>query len=354
MPHKSDPPTSDTAARVPNRRVTPNGPVTADDVAEIAGVSRWTVTRAFKMNASVSEKTRAKVMKAAEQLGYVPDLLASSLASERSNLVAVLVDDFNNPHKLVMLERLTAVMRRAGIDTLLVNTLGTEDAPTALLNASQRRVDAAVLIGVNFDDTILHTALGARRVKKLILFARASGNADTISICVDDVVAMRSITDYVISRGYRRPLFLAGPNTGSAHVFRKETFVALWQERFGTAPEVADVGSYDPTRAYQVVTETLRSRPRPTLPDVIVAENDAMAIGAMDAVRHELGLSVPGDIAITGFDDVPLAGTPIYDLTTYRQPMTEMAEALVQVVQNQRGDLALQAFTGQLIPRSSA
>ena len=88
--------------------------VTADQVAERAGVSRWTVARAFKKDASISSAARARVLQAAEALGYVPDLLASSLASDRSNLVALLVDDFDNPHKLVMLERLTRILRAEG------------------------------------------------------------------------------------------------------------------------------------------------------------------------------------------------------------------------------------------------
>ena len=117
--------------------------VTADEVADLAGVSRWTVNRAFKRGASISEKNRKKVLEAAERLGYVPDLLAASLGSDRSNLVALLVDDFSNPHKLVMMERLTRILRKNGWDTLLINTLDENDASAALLSASQRRVDAA-------------------------------------------------------------------------------------------------------------------------------------------------------------------------------------------------------------------
>ena len=102
-------------------------------------------------------------MRAAEALGYVPDLLAVSLASDRSNLVALLVDNFGNPHKLVMLKRLTRILREAGYGTLLVNMLGEDDAPRALLAASQRRVNSAVQIGMQFDETIRKTALRTRR-----------------------------------------------------------------------------------------------------------------------------------------------------------------------------------------------
>ena len=330
------------------------GMVTADDVAALAGVSRWTVNRAFKPDAPVSKKSREKVMAAAEELGYVPDLLAASLASDRSNLVALLVDDFINPHKLMMMETLTRVLRKAGWDTLLVNTLGEEDTSAALLNASQRRVDAAVLIGSRFSDQTLATALGARRVRKLIVFARYSENPDTISICCDDEVAMGTIAQYVIDKTYRRPLFLAGPQTQSAHLMRKETFAREWQARMGTAPDIIAVPAYDPNLAYDAVARHLRAQPDGQRPDILVCENDALAMGAVDAIRHEFGLRVPKDIAVTGFDDVPLAQNPHYRLTTYRQPLAEMAEALVDVLKGEADTSALDRFHGTLVRRESA
>lgn len=328
--------------------------ITADDVAALAGVSRWTVGRAFKKEASISAKARKKVLEAAAELGYAPDLLAASLASDKSNLVALLVDDFANPHKLVMMERLSRILRINGWDTLLVNTLDESDASTALMNASQRRVDAAVLIGVRFDDQELATALGARRVKKLIVFARGSENPDTISICCDDQAAMKEITGHVIRKGYRRPLFLAGPQTQSAHLMRKETFVRLWHQANGGTPDFISVDSYDPALAYQAVADRLRTCMASDRPDVIVCENDALAMGAVDAIRYELGLKVPRDIAVTGFDDVPQAASPHYLLTTYRQPISAMAEGLVQVLKGETDTKGFCRFSGQLIIRDSA
>jgi len=330
------------------------GSVTADDVAELAGVSRWTVNRAYKKDAPISAKSRKKVMEAAEKLGYVPDLLASSLASDRSNLVALLIDDFANPHKLVMMERLTRILRKNGWDTLLVNTISEEDASAALLNASQRRVDAAVLIGTKFNHTELETALGARRVKKLILFARNTAYKNTISICCDDSDAMTMIYDYVVKRGYRKPLFLAGPQSPSAHVLRKDTFLKLWTDAWGETPHWISVPAYDPHLAFIETRDYLKQLAPTDRPDVIVCENDSLAMGAMDVVRYELGLRVPEDIAITGFDDVPQAAGPHYQLTTYRQPLTDMANALVAVLKG--GEVAedLTRFDGHLMVRTSA
>lgn len=328
--------------------------MTADDVALAAGVSRWTVNRAFKKDAPISKTTRARVMEAAEALGYVPDLRAAALASDRSNLVALLVDDFANPHKLVMLERLTRALRTRGWDTLLVNTLDRDDAAPAMLNASQRRVDAAILIGIQFDDEVLHTAHRARRFKKLIIFARTSKNPETISIAVDDVAATREITDYVIARGYRRPLYLAGPRTVSAHLSRKETFIARWQAEFGETPDSVAVPAYDPILAAQIAGDWLERKGAAQRPDIVVCENDSLALGTIDAIRHRLGLRVPDDIAVIGFDDVPQAESPNYRLTTYRQPLTDMANYLVDVLESRETANLDRLFLGRLVARDSA
>lgn len=328
--------------------------VTADDVAAMAGVSRWTVARAFKKDGSISPKSRKRVMEAAEKLGYVPDLSAAALASDRSNLVALLVDDFDNPHKLVMLERLTRILREAGYGTLLVNMLGEKDAPNALLTASQRRVDAAVLIGTQFDESIRRTALGARRVKKVVVFARMGTSPDTLSIGCDDVAAMEEVTRHVLSRGYQRPLFLAGPNTESTRLFRKETFLRIWEaERGGLVPPVIHAQSYSTAHGRDCALAYMQTLSANQRPDAIVCENDVLALGAMDAVRGDLRLRVPQDIAITGFDDIPLAASPNYDLTTYRQPITDMVHALVQLLNSDGNAPQRTVLPGKFVPRGS-
>jgi DNA-binding LacI/PurR family transcriptional regulator len=328
--------------------------VTADDVADAAGVSRWTVARAFKKDAPISEKSRRKVLKVAEELGYAPDLLASSLASDRSNLVALLVDDFSNPHKLLVLERLTRVMQREGWGTMLFNTSDQSETHSALLAASQRRVDVAVLIGSRFDEAILHTALGARKLKKLVIFARASQRPNTLSICCDDDAAIREMSAYLLGKGYKRPIFLAGPNTQSAKLIRKETFLDIWQAERDYTPEVVHVPQYNYSLAYNAVFETLSRLGPANCPDLMFCENDVLAIGAMDAIRHGLGLSVPGNIAVVGFDDIESASSPAYNLTTYRQPITAMADALAEMLKSGSEPAGNLLFEGEFIVRETA
>jgi DNA-binding LacI/PurR family transcriptional regulator len=328
--------------------------VTADNVAEAAGVSRWTVGRAFRKDASISEKSRKKVLAAAQALGYAPDLLAAGLASYRSRLVALLVNDFANPHKLIVLEQLSRILHNEGWGTLLVNTRDESDVPAALLTASQRRVDAAVLNGTWFDDQIIRTALGARRVKKLIVFARVSESPNTISICCDDVAAVSEIVSFAIARGYRAPLFVAGPDSHSATLRRKGAFLEEWRRRQGTQPPFINVEQYSIPLAYDRVLEALTGRYRERRPDILICENDALAIGAMDAIRYGLGFSIPNDIAVIGYDDAPLAALPTYNLTTWRQPIPAMASALVDVLRSDHepgGDIFL---PGRFILRGTA
>lgn len=325
--------------------------VTADHVAAAAGVSRWTVARAFKKDASISKKSRERVLAVAEDLGYVPDLLAASLASDRSNLVALMIDDFSNPHKLVVLERLTRILRLAGWGTLLVNMLDSTDASSALLSASQRRVDAAVVVGTRFDEKVLSTAIGARRVKKLIIFARTSLDPNTIDIFCDDASAMREIGDYLHAKGRRKPLYVAGPDEQSTTLNRKAVFQAHWESLTGEYCDSIPAEQYDSNRAIEAVVTALEGKSAAELPDTLVCENDILAIGAIDALRYRLGLRVPEDIAVTGFDDIPLTQSPAYNLTTYRQPITEMAQALIRVLEGEETELSIK---GTFVPRGSA
>lgn len=325
--------------------------VTADHVAEVAGVSRWTVTRAFKKDASISEKSRKKVMAIAEKLGYVPDLSASSLASNKSNLVALLIDDFSNPHKLVVLERLTRILRMNGWSTLVVNMLDDCDGPSALLSASQRRVDATILIGTRFDSNVIATALGAKRVKKLIVFARTSPHANTITISCDDDDAMGQIANHLFEKKIRRPLFLAGPNTQSAVLNRKPAFLTKWKNLTGHTPEVIHANDYASETALKTVESAFKKFTKKTMPDALVCENDVLAIGAMDALRFSLGLKIPQDISVIGYDDIPLTASPSYDLTTFRQPITLMADVLIEILEgNNTKNFVL---AGQFIKRGS-
>ncbi|MCI4663544.1 MAG: substrate-binding domain-containing protein [Neomegalonema sp.] len=327
--------------------------VTAEDVASEAGVSRWTVGRAFKNEAPISEKTRQKVLSAADKLGYTPDLHAAALASDRSNLVALIFDDFENPHKLVMLERLSSALQTHGWSALLINSSGAKGAAGALKSASQRRVDAAVLIGTEFDDEMLAAAQGAQRIKKLVVLARESNAEGAVAITCDDDCAMAAIVDLMEKRGRMRPLFLAGPRTRSASLRRADVLQRELARRGAAPAQVLYAGEYHPDRAYRCIVSNFDAHGGVEAINVVVCENDILAIGAVDALRYGLGLRVPEDVAVVGYDDIALAAAPSYALTTVRQPISKMVAALVDMLKTETESRATITLAGELVVRSS-
>lgn len=325
---------------------------TASDVAKAAGVSKWTVTRAFTPGASIAPESRERVMQAAQALDYRPSLLARSLATNRTNQVAVLVDDFANPSKLPFLAQLTETLQARGMVTVLVNINQHYDHVNALMNVDQRQVDAAILFGTDFKDMKLHETAARRPQLPLYVLARDSTIESIPSVSCDSAIAMAEICAHLWARGYRRPGFMTGPRTLSTALGRRRHFVAEWAARGVTEVPLLVSGSYDRHAAIATLQAYLTCTPAAERFDVLMCENDALAMGAADLARSGFGLRVPQDLAILGFDDYEQVSAPCYDLTSYRQPIAAMVEALVQMIEGKAPQQSL-ALPGELILRGS-
>lgn len=324
---------------------------TAEDVALAAGVSRWSVTRALTPGAIISDKTRAAVMAAAEQLGYRPNLLARSLNTRTTHQVAVLVDDFANPHKLVALERLTAALQAEDRVALLIHIGRHFDHAHALLHAGQRMVDAVVLLGTDFRDETLQAAHEAGS-PPLFVLARESAVEDIASVSCDAEGSMREIVAHLVARGYRRPGFMSGPVALSTGLGRQRHHSAFWAAQGVTRVPELYAGAYDRHAAASALRRYLAEVPAHERIDVLVCENDVLALGAADVARHEAGLQVPQDLAIVGYDGSDLAGLAGFDLTTFEQPMEAMAHTLVEMLLGRRLPEPV-ALPGRLVVRGS-
>ncbi|KQR71561.1 LacI family DNA-binding transcriptional regulator [Rhizobium sp. Leaf341] len=325
---------------------------TAEDVAQAAGVSKWTVIRAFTPGASISEKSRKRVMEAAEHHNYRPNLLARSLATNLTRQIAVLVDDFKNPHKLPVLEELTWQFQSEGRLVVLININEHFDHVQALLDAGQRQVDAIILFGTGFRPEMLEDV----RLKggaPMYVLARDSQIPDIPAVTCDTPLAMQELGEHFRAKGYERPAFLSGAKTLSTALGRQRAFHTFWQSQ-GTA-RVLDLSaaSYSSEHGFAAVRQALEVMPREQWPDLLMCENDALAFGAIDYVRSILNLRIPDDIAIAGFDNTPLSASPAYDLTTYEQPMAEMVATLISMI---LGDAPQESKVskGRLILRSTA
>jgi LacI family transcriptional regulator len=326
---------------------------TAQDVAQAAGVSKWTVIRAFTPGASITEASREKVLKAAKERNYTPNLLARSLATNLTHQVAVFVDDFTNPHKLPLLEKLTERLQSEGRIAMLVNINQHFNHVHALLNADQRQVDAIVLCGTSFRDESLQDSRLRPGVPPMFVLARDSQIEGVPAITCDAKVAMHEICTYLGSKHYRRPGFMPGPRALSTALWRRRLFKEYWAQR--SIPDIPELPTqrYSAKAGADAMRTYLAATPADQRIDLLMCENDILATGAMDVIRTEFGLRIPGDIAVAGFDNVPLAAAPVYDLTSYEQPIDEMVEIVIEMILGRRQKETVY-LRGRLVPRSSA
>lgn len=326
---------------------------TAKEVAEAAGVSKWTVIRAFTPGASIAEKSRAKVMEVARELNYSPNLLARSLATNLTHQVAAFVDDFGNPHKLPMIAALTEIMQSEELVVSLININKHFDHIHALLSADQRQFDAVLLCGTAFRDEMLTDARLGPGTPPMFVLARDSQIDGVPAITCDADMAMAEICGYLAKKPYRRPGFMAGPQTLSTALGRHRLFRDFWLGRGIPAVPCLSAETYSQAAGATVMRTYLEQTPADQRVDLIMCENDILALGAVDAIRYQLGLRVPEDIAVVGFDNVDLAASPAYDLTTYEQPIELMVRKAADMILGRIEKATIQ-LRGKLFARNTA
>ncbi|MDL2410002.1 LacI family DNA-binding transcriptional regulator [Rhizobium calliandrae] len=324
---------------------------TAKQVANAAGVSKWTVIRAFTEGASITDESKRKVLEAAAALNYTPNLLARSLATKSTGQIAVFVDDFANPQKLPFLETLTEQLQAVGRVAMLININHHFDHVHALLHADQRQVDAIILFGTAFrDETLTDRQLG-NGTPPMFVLARDSQIEGVPAVVCDAELALREIVDHLHDKGYRRPGFMSGAPALSTALRRREYFSKFWSEKGISHIAHFAAEKYSFEAGALGIRNYLSSTSKDRI-DVLMCENDILALGAMDEIRGKFGLSVPDDIAIVGFDNYELGGSSAYGLTTYEQPLREMVGVIIRMIKNEH-DPETVTLPGRLVLRSS-
>ena len=325
---------------------------TAAGVAELAGVSKWTVIRAFDHGASISAETRKKVRAAAATLGYRPNLLARSLATNQTNQVAVFIDDFNNPHKLPAIAQLSLALQEEGKILIVVNINRQFKQLDALIHAQQRQLDGVILFANSLQDKIIEEARAGNIPVPLVILARESTLRSVPSVTTTTKASMIEIGTYLRERGYRKPGYMTGPSARSSLVLRHRYFEEFWRSGHSGPMPVLAADSYDRHDAEIAMRNYLETSKKADRIDVLLCENDALAFGAMDIARKIFGLRVPEDMAFVGYDDVDLAASPSYGLTTYRQPLARMIKTALDILANRRNRRSTE-IKGQLVVRES-
>ncbi len=323
------------------------------DVARHAGVSQSAVSRTFTPGGSVSIKTRAKVLKAAQELGYRPNALARSLITGRSRIIGLVVAYLDNLFYPTALELLSRALQQRGYHILMFmapqTAANVDDLLDKILNY---QADGIVLASASMSSDLAARCDDAG--VPVVLFNRAQDDPRFSAVTGDNLAGGRRLAEFLAAGGHKRIAYIAGWEGAATQRDREAGFLA-GLEAHGLSLFARDVGNYSFPDAEAAARRMFERADRP---DAVFVANDHMAIAVMDVLRGEFGLRVPEDVSIVGYDDVPQAAWPTYGLTTIRQSADDMVDAVVDTLlaRIERGDSEPQRtiIDAPLIVRTSA
>lgn len=314
--------------------------ITAHDVARLAGVSQSAVSRVFTPGASASKAMADKVRAAAEQLGYRPDPLARAMITGRTRIVGLVVAYLENQFYPMALERLSRALQERGYHILVFMAENSTDKVAEVVQELiDYRVDGIITASVSLSNDL--TARLASLGIPVVNFNRGQTDPRLTDVTSDNIAGARRATGFLIAAGHTRIAHVTGWQGSSTGRDRAEGFRQA-MDTAGLAPVAMIDGMYSRDTAAAVTREMFTG---PDRPDAIFVGNDHMAFAVMDELRFGLGLRVPEDVSVIGYDDVPMAAWPAYDLTTIRQPVNRMVAATLEAI--------LGLIDGTAVPRKT-
>jgi LacI family transcriptional regulator len=326
-----------------------DGNVTITDVAAAAGVSVATVSKVINDRYGVAEQTSAHVRSVIERLGYTSSLVAQSMRSRRSNVIAILVSDIE-PFNAELLKGAARAIRGTGYDLVVFSDCGQRKDQAGWERRSLARVGALTDGAILVTPTSVDVAVSAPVVAvdhNVISHTMATVDSDNLNGAI-------TATEHLIGLGHRRIGFLAGrPDLESAQLRELGYRRALEDAGIVFEPELVRIGGYQPETARQGARELLLHTPRPT---AIFAANDVSAIETI-AVARSLGLTVPDDLSVVGFDNVPESALCEPPLTTVEQAIQQMGfeavQLLLALIEDPNAEPAQVVLPTRLVERSS-
>ncbi|MGI1662830.1 LacI family DNA-binding transcriptional regulator [Palleronia sp. KMU-117] len=300
--------------------------VTLKDVAELAGVSRSAVSRTFTEGASVSEKTRRKVEKAALALGYHPNALASSLTTGRTKLIGLVANNFHNPFFLEVFDLFTRGLQDRGLRPLLVNLTDETDPQNSVRLLRQYSVDGVIVASSTLSPDFAH-AFRRAGVPVVHSFGRFDSAPHAHVVGIDNMECGRMAAQTLLARGYRRIAFLGGPETATSTQDRIAGFLEVATARPGVTVSHSFASAYTFDAGRVEMTKLMMTDPA----EAYFCGDDVIAIGALSAIQSA-GLKVPGDIGLIGLNDMEMSRWDNIDLTTIRQPIPQIIASSIDLV----------------------
>lgn len=300
--------------------------ITSYDVAREAGVSQSAVSRAFRPGLSISKRTRDKVSKAAEKLGYKPNAIARMLITQKSGMVAVILSSIANFVYPELLTRLNEQLSAKGLRLLLFTLDGAEELEGVMERIWQFQVDGVIALAAHFEHESI--AQFEEHDIPVVLYNRQVPDHPVNTVCCDHEQGIGQLVQALVKAGHKKFLVLSGPEYSDVANERRE--IALRQLKnhgFDQVPVI--FGNYTYESGKECIARWMADH---AAPDAVICSNDMMAIGCIDEARKRYGLAVPEQLSVVGFDGVYASNWNSYDLTTIRQPVNQLAKAAVDIL----------------------
>ncbi len=331
---------------------------TLDEVARVAGVSRATVSRVVNGSPKVSADVRRTVEKAIERLGYVPNRAARSLVTRRSDSIALVITEpasrlFSDPFFPRLVRGVSAALSVRDLQLVLLMPDDEVDEQRTVRYLTAGHVDGVILVSLHGDDP-LPDQLANRRIPSVVL-GRPPRGVDVDYVDADNRDGARRATSHLVASGRRQVATISGPHDMVAGIDRLAGYRDALTDA-GIAIDDGLIAEGDFTQAGGEAAMERLLRDRPDL-DAVFCASDLMAVAAL-GVLQAAGRHVPGDVAVVGYDDSPIATTTRPTLSSVRQPIEEMGREMVHLLSEsieQTGRVPRRiVLTTELIARASS
>lgn len=308
------------------------GKIGSADVARLAGVSRSAVSRTFTPGAYVSDETRAKVLQAAETLGYQPNVLARSLTTNRTNIIGVIASDLENPFYASLLQELINRLQTRGLAPLVLPA-GDVDNDGIVTRLLAYQVDGIIVTNARLSSRRIENF--AKANKPIIMLNRYTDMDGVTAVTCDNIASSAQVADLLVNMGRKNIAFIAGlPDTSSSRD-RERGFTERLAQR-GVPLFKSVIGFYSHSGGSAATRKLFLEGSRP---DAIFAANDLMAFAAIEVIQKEFGLKIPEDVCVIGFDNSQSASWLSYQLTSVDQNAPRMVDVAVdEIVERLSGE----------------
>ena len=329
-----------------------NSKATSKDVAKLAGVSQSTVSRVFLSNNKVSFKTKQKVLGAAKTLHYHPNAFARSLVSERSNIIGIVSEYTLNPSFKLMLSELVYLIQKSDKQVMYFEARNEQHVDDIMRKILQYQIEGVILLYANLSSK-LTLECQARNIPVVQTLRYSTSGEKRSMVVPDNYKAAKVAAEHFIEKNFRHFGYVAGDVRSSSNMERQLGFFSALQER-GFAEPVLAHGDYTYESGRRAMIELAK---KVKFPCGVLCANDIMALGAIDALKYDLGLKIREDVGLVGFDNKFMSAWPSYSLTSFEVPIEAMARDALQILIENFNDRAMppvvKKYDLELIERGS-